>query len=108
MPLPIVTRETSESLAKVAQENPQHHITILQRLEDTNPVIYQYLDYTLALVNKKYSPEMAAEVGSVVGMVLGLLESQAEADEMSQQFRIDMDKDEETDKGEDKGEDEED
>jgi hypothetical protein len=88
MPLPRVTLETSASLAKVAQENPQHHIEILKNLEKTNPVVYNYLDYTLSLVNEKFTPEIAAEVGSVVGMVLGLLESQAEADEMEQQFQI--------------------
>jgi len=89
MPLPVVTKETTDSLAKAAQENPEHHINILKKLENTNLILYQYLDYTLGLVNKKYSPEVAAEVGSVVGMVLGLLESQAEADEMAEQFRID-------------------
>jgi hypothetical protein len=91
MPLPRVTIETSASLAKVAEENPQHHIEILKGLQKTNPVVYNYLDYTLSLVHEKFTPEIAAEVGSVVGMVLGLLEYQAEADEMEQQFQIDED-----------------
>ena len=89
MPLPVVTRETADVLAKAAQEKLGHHIDILKKLEDTNLVVYQYIDFTLSLVSKKYGSEIAAEVGSVVGMVIGLLESQAEADEMAEQFRID-------------------
>jgi len=87
MPLPLVTSETADSLARAAQENNQHHIEILKRLETTNPVVYQYLDYTLALITQKYSTEFAAEVGSVVGMAIGLFESQAEADELLKQFK---------------------
>ena len=52
MALPYVTKETADSLAKVAQEKPQHHINILKKLEENNPIVYQYLDYTLSLVNK--------------------------------------------------------
>lgn len=88
MPLPCVTKETADSLAKIATDNPQHHLEVLQKLEVSNPVLYQYLDYTLGLVSKKFSKEMAAEVGSVVGMVIGLLESQAESDDMAEQFNF--------------------
>lgn len=87
MSLPLVTIETADSLAKAAQENNQYHIEILKNLGTTNPVLYKYLDYTIALITKKYSAEFAAEVGSVVGMAIGLLESQAEADEMLEQFK---------------------
>ncbi len=87
MPLPLVTTETADSLAKAAQENQQHYMVVLRNLEKSNPVIYRYLDYTIALISKKYSTELAAEVGSVVGMAIGLLESQAEADEMLKQFK---------------------
>jgi hypothetical protein len=86
MPLPLVTSETADSLAKVAQENNQHHLEILKKLETTNPVVYRYLDYTIGLITKKYTKEIAAEVGSVVGMTIGLLESQAEADDLLKQF----------------------
>ena len=86
MPLPVVTSETADSLAKIAHENNQYHIDILKKLETTNPVVYRYLDYTLGLITKKYSRDFAAEVGSVVGMALGLLESQAEADDLLKQF----------------------
>ena len=51
MPLPLVTKETADSLAKMAKENPQHHIEVLKKLQNTNPVMYQYLDFSLTNAN---------------------------------------------------------
>ena len=86
MPLPFVTKQTADSLAKAAKDNPEHYLEVLQKLEKTNPILYNYLDYTIALVTKQYNKMIAGEVASVVGMTLGLLESQAEADEMNAEF----------------------
>ena len=91
MPLPLVTAETADSLAQASKKDNHYYMVILKKLQTTNPVVYQYLDYTIALITQKYSPEFAAEVGSVVGMTIGLLESQAEADEMQRQFEAPSD-----------------
>lgn len=87
MPLPVVTKETADSVAQIAQKNSMHHIALLQNLQKSNPVLFQYLDYTLSLVTAKFSADITAEVGSIVGTTLALLESQAESDDMAQQFQ---------------------
>ncbi len=89
MPLPIVSKETADSLAKIAQETPEYHINFLHNLKGTNPIIYQYLDYTFSLLTDKYSKEVTAETASIVGYCLALLESQAESDDMTKQFSMD-------------------
>jgi len=86
MPIPFVTKQTADSLAKAAQDNPNHYLDVLQKLEKTNPILYNYLDFTIALVTKQYNKVIAGEVASVVGMTIALLESQAEADEMNKEF----------------------
>tara|TARA_B100001113_G_C20948473_1_gene552047 strand:+ start:265 stop:537 length:273 start_codon:yes stop_codon:yes gene_type:complete len=88
MPLPVVTKETVSSLAKVVEENQNYHLEVLKSLAETNPVLYNYLDYTIGLLQNKYSRLIGDEVGSVVGAVLGLLQSQADADEMAEQFDL--------------------
>lgn len=86
MPLPKVTTETADSLSKIAQENNQYHIEVLKKLKTSNPVVYQYLDYTLGLITQKYNKDVTSEVASVVGMAIALFDSQAEADDLLEQF----------------------